>query len=316
VVLPDRRSWCRSLSGVRVRNSIGRRRARALASNTTVIPNMGRAGTVRWPATPRCSPKRQRQRGKTALVGTALVTGVSRRSSIGFAVAERLLARGDRVVVQSWAPHDADQPWGGDDLAAVLAALGDPPHLSVDLADPAAPDRLVRAARDAVGPLTTLVAAHARSAEGRLAEVTAAEVDLCFAVNARGSLLLTQSFAAQHEPAAGPGSVVLFTSGQHLAPMAGELPYAISKGAVQQMTLSLADELIDADVTVNCVNPGPTDTGWAGPELADVVARAMPRGRWNAPAEAAAVVAWLTGPDARSVTGQTIDAEGGFRRWR
>ena len=66
-------------------------------------------------------------------------------------------------------------------------------------------------------------------------------------------------------PAAGPGAVVLFTSGQHLAPMSPELPYAISKGAIQQMTLSLADELIDADITVNCVNPGPTDTGWAWP---------------------------------------------------
>ena len=247
-------------------------------------------------------------------MSTALVTGVSRRNSIGFAVARRLLDRGDRVVVQSWAPHDAEQPWGGDDLDAVLAGLGHPPHLSADLSDPAAPARLVDAAREAVGPLSALVAAHARSAEARLAEVTAAEVDLCFAVNARGSLLLTQAFAAQHEP--GSGAVVLFTSGQHLAPMSGELPYAISKGAIHQMTLSLADELIDADITVNCVNPGPTDTGWAGPELADLVQRAMPRGRWNAPAEAAAVVAWLTGPDARSVTGQTIDAEGGFRRWR
>lgn len=249
-------------------------------------------------------------------MSAALVTGVSRRSSIGFAVAQRLLARGDRVVVQSWSPHDAEQSWGADDLAAVLAELGDPPHISVDLADPTAPARLVGAARDAVGPLSTLVAAHARSAEGRLAEVTAAEVDLCFAVNARGSLLLTQAFAAQYDPAAGPGAVVLFTSGQHLAPMSAELPYAISKGAIQQMTLSLADELIDADITVNCVNPGPTDTGWAGPGLEEVVARAMPRGRWNTPTEAASVVGWLTGPDARSVTGQTIDAEGGFRRWR
>lgn len=247
---------------------------------------------------------------------SALVTGVSRRSSIGFEVARRLLDRGDRVVVQSWAPHDAGQPRGADDLDAVLAELGDPPHLSIDLADPAAPARLVAAARDAVGPLTALVAAHARSAEGRLAEVTAAEVDLCFAVNARGSLLLTQAFAAQYDPAAGPGSVVLFTSGQHRGPMAGELPYAISKGAVQAMTLSLADELIDRDVTVNCLNPGPTDTGWADPAQAELVQRLMPRGRWNTPAEAAAVVAWLTGPDARSVTGQTIDAEGGFRRWR
>jgi 3-oxoacyl-[acyl-carrier protein] reductase len=248
-------------------------------------------------------------------MATVLVTGVSRRASIGFAIAQRLLARGDRVVVSSWAPHDADQPWGADDLAAVLAALGDPPHVSCDLADPAAPAALVAAARDAVGPLTALVAAHARSATGRLADVDAAEVDLCFAVNTRGSLLLTQAFAAQYDPAAGPGSVVLFTSGQHLGPMADELPYAISKGAIQQMTLSLADALIGAGITCNCLNPGPTDTGWAGPEQAGLVARAMPRGRWNTAAEAAGVVAWLTGPDARSVTGQTLDAEGGFRRW-
>ena len=247
-------------------------------------------------------------------MGNALVTGVSRRSSIGFAVARRLLDRGDRVVVQSWAPHDVEQPWGGDDLVALLGELGDPPHISIDLADPAAPARLVAGAAEAVGPLSTLVAAHARSAEGRLADVTAAEVDLCFAVNARGSLLLTQAFAAQHRT--GPGAVVLFTSGQHLTPMPAELPYAVSKGAIQQMTLSLADELIDADVTVNCVNPGPTDTGWAAAVEHDVVSRAMPRGRWNTPDEAAAVVAWLSGPDGRSVTGQTIDAEGGFRRWR
>ncbi|MGY1840691.1 MULTISPECIES: SDR family oxidoreductase [unclassified Modestobacter] len=249
-------------------------------------------------------------------MSTALVTGVGRRAGIGFAIARRLLDRGDRVVVSSWSPHDAGQPWGADDLTAVLAELGDPPHLAADLADPAAPAALVEAAREAVGPLSTLVANHARSAEGRLADVTAAELDLFFAVNTRATLLLVQAFAAQHQPSAGPGSAVLFTSGQHRGPMADELPYAVSKGAVQQMTLSLADELADREITVNCVNPGPTDTGWAGPALADEVARSMPRGRWNTPAEAAAVVTWLTGPDARSVTGQTIDAEGGFRRWR
>jgi 3-oxoacyl-[acyl-carrier protein] reductase len=246
---------------------------------------------------------------------TALVTGVSRRAGIGFAIAQRLIARGDRVVVQSWAPHDAEQPWGADEVDAVLAELGDPPHVSADLADPGAPARLVAAARDAVGPLSTLVANHARSAEGSLAEVTAAELDRCFAVNTRATLLLVQAFAGQYDPSAGPGSVVLFTSGQHRGPMARELPYAVSKGAIQQMTLSLADELIDRDITVNCLNPGPTDTGWADAGTADAVRRHMPRGRWNTPQEAAAVVAWLTGPDARSVTGATIDAESGFRRW-
>ena len=49
---------------------------------------------------------------------------------------------------------------------------------------------------------------------------------------------------------------------------------------------------------------------------AEQVAGAMPGGRWNTPGDAADVVAWLTSPAARPLTGQTIDAEGGFRRWR
>ena len=57
--------------------------------------------------------------------------------------------------------------------------------------------------------------------------------------------------------------MVLFTSGQHLGPMASELPYAISKGAVHQMTWSLADALAEREITVNAINPGPVDTGWA-----------------------------------------------------
>ncbi|WP_083628639.1 SDR family oxidoreductase [Geodermatophilus nigrescens] len=246
--------------------------------------------------------------------GTALVTGVSRRAGIGYAVARRLLDRGDRVVVHSWSPHDAGQPWGADDVDAVVAALGSPPHLPADLGDPDAPAALVAAARAAAGPLTTLVVNHARSALGRLEEVTADELDRSFAVNARAAVLLTRAFAAQYEPAAGPGSVVLFTSGQHRGPMPGEIPYALSKGAVQQVTATLADAVAGRGITVNCVNPGPTDTGWAGPAVDEQVAAAMARGRWNTPEEAAAVVAWLTGPDARSVTGATIDAEGGFRR--
>lgn len=81
------------------------------------------------------------------------------------------------------------------------------------------------------------------------------------------------------------------------------------------MTLTLSDALIERRITVNCVNPGPTDTGWATPEQARLVSAAFPRGRWGTPDEAAAVVAWLVSDDASPVTGQIINAEGGFRRW-
>ncbi|MFC4113729.1 hypothetical protein [Nonomuraea zeae] len=56
----------------------------------------------------------------------ALVTGVSRRAGIGFAVARELLATGTKVVAQSWTPHDAEHPWGSDPagMDGVLSALG------------------------------------------------------------------------------------------------------------------------------------------------------------------------------------------------
>jgi len=106
----------------------------------------------------------------------------------------------------------------------------------------------------------------------------------------------------------------LFTSGQHLGPMADELPYAISKGAVHQMTRSLADALASRAVTVNAINPGPVDTGWASAELRERLRPAFPAGRWGRPDDIAAVVRWLASEDSRWVTGQVINAEGGFRR--
>ena len=68
-----------------------------------------------------------------------------------------------------------------------------------------------------------------------------------------------------------------------------------------------------AGCTVNAVNPGPTDTGWGiGEEDPNP---AMPLGRWGEPDDAARLIAWLCTDDARWITGQVIDSEGGFRRW-
>lgn len=251
----------------------------------------------------------------------AVVTGVSRRAGIGFAVARELLASGAMVVVQSWTQHDADQPWGSDPvgMAGVLEALGgvgnDLHHVEADFADPAAPAWVIEQAVDRFGHVDVLVANHARSSSQSLTEVTASELDLAWAVNARASVLLTQAFAAQHDDRRPGGRVILFTSGQHLAPMPAELPYAISKGAIHQMTLSLADALADRGITVNCVNPGPVDTGWASPELARQVGHALPAGRWGRPEEAARLVRWLVSDEGAWISGQVINSEGGFRRW-
>ena len=254
----------------------------------------------------------------------ALVTGVSRRVGIGLAVARRLAALGAGLFVTSWTAHDREQPWGADPggLDAVLAELGggDAPgvgrvgHLEADFQDPEAPDRVMAAAVQAFGHVDILVCNHARSSTGGLGELTAAELDATLAVNTRAVLLLVQAFAARHDGRPG-GRVVLFSSGQHLSPMPGELAYAASKGALVEVTASLADTLADRGVTVNTINPGPTDTGYVDQATRERVATMFPAGRWGAPDDAARLVAWLCTDDAAWVTGQVINSEGGFRRF-
>ncbi|MEV6928002.1 SDR family oxidoreductase [Dactylosporangium sp. NPDC051485] len=247
-----------------------------------------------------------------------IVTGASRRIAIGAAVVRRIAADGAAVLVHSWEPHDREQEWGADPggaealVAEVRRAGGRAEHVAADLADPDAPGRLVEAARDAFGPVDAVVANHARSSGQALEDLTAAELDLSYAVNTRATLLLVQAFAAQHDPARGGGRVVLFTSGQYHGAMPQELPYIASKAALHEVTRSLVVHLMPRNITVNCVNPGPNDTGYATEAVrADVAAR-NPGGRWSTPADAAALVAWLLSDDAGWVTGQTIASDGGW----
>jgi NAD(P)-dependent dehydrogenase (short-subunit alcohol dehydrogenase family) len=107
------------------------------------------------------------------------------------------------------------------------------------------------------------------------------ELDRAWAVNARAAVLLVQAFAASHDDEREDGRIVLFTSGQHLGPMPGELPYVIGKGAVHQVTRTLADELADRGITANAIDPGPVDTGWPSAELRERLRSAFPAGRWG-----------------------------------
>ena len=246
-----------------------------------------------------------------------LVTGASRRIGIGAGVARRLVSDGASVLLHSWSPHDAEQPWGADEggvealLEELRGAGGAVEHVAADFADPAAPHALVDAAVDAFGRLDGVVANHARSSSQSLEQLTAAEIDLTYAVNTRATLLLVQAFANRHDGAPG-GRVVLFTSGQYRGAMPGELPYIASKAALHELTASLAAHLMPRGITVNCVNPGPNDTGYADPDTVAAVAARSPGGRWSTPADAARLVGWLLSDEADWVTGQTVASDGGF----
>jgi 3-oxoacyl-[acyl-carrier protein] reductase len=254
----------------------------------------------------------------------ALVTGVSRRTGIGYAIARQLAALGASIFLHHYAPHDRDQPWGEDPGGAEAVASGviealahenaSVRHEELNLADADAPSRLIGAAADTFGHLDILICNHARSGgDGPLGTLDAAMLDTHWAVNTRSTILLAQAFMIQHDGRAG-GRIIFMTSGQDLGPMRDEVAYAASKGALASITRTLADQLAEQAITLNTINPGPVDTGYAPPEAHEMVRRHFPRGHWGSPDQPARLVAWLVTDEAAWITGQTINTEGGFRR--
>jgi len=148
----------------------------------------------------------------------AVVTGVSRRAGIGYAIARRLAGLGASLFLHHYAPHDQDQPWGADPggpaavtggVASALAGGAGVRDAEFDLARPSAPGQLISAAGAAFGHLDILVCNHARSGpDGPLGTLDAAVLDAHWAVDARSVILAAQAFAAQHDGR--PGGRIIF----------------------------------------------------------------------------------------------------------
>lgn len=244
----------------------------------------------------------------------ALITGVSRRKGIGFAIAREIAGLGADLFLHSFSAYDALQPWGADRVPELIGELKQGgariEHVDLDLQLPEAPEQLFTSAVKAFGHIDILVVNHAYGRVGQLQDLTASELDCHLQVNVRASLLLTKAFAAQHDGRPG-GRVIFLISGQHLAAMPGEIAYAASKGALHQITLSLSAHLARRGITVNAVNPGATDTGYASPGLKAEVLAAEPQGRWGMPEDAARLIGWLATDAAQWITGQMINSTGG-----
>jgi D-alanyl-D-alanine dipeptidase len=160
-----------------------------------------------------------------------------------------------------------------------------------------------------------LVCNHALTGvDGPLGELSAAELDQHWAVDARSNILLAQAFAAQHDGRPG-GNVVFLTSGQHLEPLPGEVAYAAAEAALAGITTTLADQLVDRGIRLNTVNPGPVDTGYLALEMWRAAAPMPPFGRYGDPDDPARLISWLVTDEARWITGQVINTEGGSGRW-
>lgn len=245
-----------------------------------------------------------------AQLGAVLVTGASRRIGIGAEVVRGLTESGWDVFTTWWAPYDAARPWGSrsEELDELLSSTG-AQGLEVDLADPDAPIAVFDAAVRAIGSIRALVNVHAYDPGGGIFEIDGQELDRHLAVNVRATYLLCREFAKRYEPAQGPGRIVNFVSGP---PLVGSVAYATSKGAVHWMTLSIAGELAPHGITVNAIDPGPTDTGWMTSELKEHLDDLAPSGRVSEPRDASNLVRFLLSDDGGWLTAQLLRSDGGF----
>jgi 3-oxoacyl-[acyl-carrier protein] reductase len=248
----------------------------------------------------------------------AIVTGASRRIGIGAAVCRALAAHGADIFFTYWRPFDSMLPPGVDEDGPVslqneLMELGVRcESLEIDLSKIDAPKRILNEVELRLGSPSILVNNAAYSTKDGFQVLDAATLDAHYAVNMRGTFLLTVEFARRLSGRSG-GRIINLTSGQSVAPMPGELAYAATKGAIEAFTISLSAELASYGITLNAVNPGPTDSGWMTEEIRQELLPRFPMGCIGQPEDAARLIAFLASDEAAWITGQIIHSTGGFR---
>ncbi|MBA2470173.1 MAG: SDR family oxidoreductase [Chloroflexia bacterium] len=248
----------------------------------------------------------------------ALVTGASRSIGIGAAICRRLADDGADIAFTHFLSYDTEMYGspedGPDQLKRELEDRGARVFaLDVDLSQPDIASGLFDRLTESLGAVDILVNNAAYSTHDAWDTLTEASLDRHLAVNSRATAMLTVEFARRFGKDEG-GRVVNFSSGQHLGPMPNELAYAASKGAIIAFSRSIAPDLARRGITINVVNPGPTDTGWMDDDLKAALLDMNPLGRIGQPEDAARLVAWLVSDEAGWITGQVIDSEGAFSR--
>jgi 3-oxoacyl-[acyl-carrier protein] reductase len=259
---------------------------------------------------------------------TAIVTGANH--GIGAATAQALARGGCAVLCTYLRTADPDDPGiprayrdnrARDAMAVVdgiRAAGGTAAAVEADLSDPATPAMLFDTAEELLGPVDILVnnatgwladtfAAAATDRLGRtLQPVTAATWTRQFTVDAMGAALMIAEFARRHiAREAAWGRIIGLTSGGELG-FPEEVSYGAAKAAQVNYTMSAALELASHGVTANVVHPPVTDTGWVTDAVRAHVAQSPALIHVAAPAEVAAVIAYLASDAAALITANVI----------
>ena len=243
---------------------------------------------------------------------TAVITGAS--TGIGRAIAVRFAAEGAAVVINY--PFDADRA----DAEATLNLAGAGRHILVqaDVSQESDVMRLFATSIAALGRVDILVNnAGILASPSESHETAATDFDQVMGVNLRGAFLCSRE-AVRHFIGAGRAGVIVNNSSVHqMIPKPKYLPYSISKGAIENLTKSMALEYAGRRIRVNAVGPGavvtPMNKAWTDDKAArEIVESHIPMGRPAEAEEIAAVFAFLASDQASYITGQTLYACGGL----
>jgi NAD(P)-dependent dehydrogenase (short-subunit alcohol dehydrogenase family) len=233
----------------------------------------------------------------------AIVTGGS--GGLGRAIVAKLKLAGARVV-----SFDRNEPPEGKDRPDLFCAC--------DVTDPIAVQRAVDHVASTFGAITILV--NNAGLQGSVAPVADISVDEwreVIDVNLTGTFLCCRAVIPQLVKA-GWGRIITISSVQGKEGTAGAGAYAASKAGQIALTKSLAKELARDGVTVNCITPTVVEAGMfhviSEERRADLLAR-IPMGRFCAPEEVAAMVAWVASKECSFSTGAVFDLSGGRATW-
>lgn len=238
---------------------------------------------------------------------TAIVTGAAR--GIGRVMLHRFVESGAGVVAADRDTTGLAESCTGLDETRVIA-------LTADVSTPEGAARIVAAAVDHFGRLDICVNNAAVAPHAALLEERVEVWDLVYAVNCRGTFLMTQAAARAMIAGGAGGRIVNFSSGVSGTGSPGAAAYASSRAAVESFTRVAAIELAPHDILVNAVSPGLIDTQPKPlpPVMAERLGRripSLPLARPGEPEEVASVVLFLASDLSSYVTGAVWNVDGG-----
>lgn len=229
----------------------------------------------------------------------AVVTGASRAMGIGSAICLMLAEAGADIFFTYWSNFDKNEGNGEErDYPEILCDkiknLGVRCHyMEADLSKPETPTNILNRVEETLGTPSVLInnAAYNKLVDFRT--LNAEVLDNHYKINNSGAILLSTEFAKRFEssfPGQKGGRIINLVS---KGPDPNNLAYIASKGMIIAITEPLAVGLASIGITVNSIDPGPTDTGWMDNETKESLSQLLPMGRAGAPEDAARLVKFL-----------------------